>query len=270
MRTVKTLAALAVVLVSLRAGAEEVGPVEPSPSPSTSPSSNSSTLTEPIVLDENLQPLTRRSGGTRTSLAIESIRAAWRKPGFRLALGMGYGRLEGLEGVPSGRLLGAVLRMGARLDRDWSMMSTFQYLSASETDGLSALRFAGTLEPTWHVTDRFSLAVGVGFGGLVEGRTLRPDPEPHGNEINDSITLPTGGTPLPRCQGVGVAGVLRADWMAAFSRRTSTGFAAELLGQWTACVDDTNRVEPDTGEPIVRRQYWPHVGLTLSWLLQWR
>ena len=40
---------------------------------------------------------------------------------------------------------------------------------------------------------------------------------------------------------------------------------ARGLGQWTGCVDDTGRVEPDTGQAIVRRQWWPHVGGRRHW-----
>ena len=46
--------------------------------------------------------------------------------------------------------------------------------------------------------------------------------------------------------------------------------AAEGTGQWTGCVHDTNRFEPDTGKAIVRRQFWPHAGATLTAGISWR
>ena len=53
-------------------------------------------------------------------------------------------------------------------------------------------------------------------------------------------------------------------------RATQTSVALEVVGQWTGCVDDTDRVEPDTGTAIVRRQWWPHAGATLGWGIAWR
>jgi hypothetical protein len=41
-------------------------------------------------------------------------------------------------------------------------------------------------------------------------------------------------------------------------------------GQWTDCVDDSGRLEPDTATPIVRRQWWPHLGGSLIWGILWR
>ena len=205
----------------------------------------------------------------KVSLPMESARASWQRPGFRLALGLGYGRLVGLSGAPSGRLLGPLLRVGARLDARWSLAGSFQYLSASESGGLSGLRFAGTLEPTLHF-GRWSVALGLGFGGLVEGRTGRRDATPPASTLETSLTLADADPPLARCQGVGVAALLRVDWMWIVSARTATGLSLEGSGQWTGCEDDSGRIDPDTAEPIVRRQWWPHVGVTLGWQVAWR
>jgi hypothetical protein len=206
----------------------------------------------------------------KTSLATETDREAWREPGFRLALGLGYGQLVGLGGTPSGRLVGPVLRTGVRLDAAWSLMGSFQYLAVSENGGLKGLRFAGTIEPTWHFASRFSLALGVGFGGLVEGRTGRRNPDPQPGSLVSSYTFPDAHTPLPSCSGDGITGLVRVDWMREISHKTALGMAFEVLGQWTGCVDDSGRVEPDTATPIVRRQWWPHIGATLAWLVAWR
>src|ERR1041385_2469165 len=85
----------------------------------------------------------------KLSLPTEADREAWTRPGFRLELGLTYGRLEGLRGAPSGRLLGPTLRAGLRLDRDWSLITSFEYASARGSHGgLQGLRFAGTLDPT--------------------------------------------------------------------------------------------------------------------------
>jgi hypothetical protein len=210
------------------------------------------------------------SGPPKLSLPTEADRDAWQKSGFRLGLGLVYGRLYGLEGAPSGRLLGAVLRLGLRLDRDWSVVGSFQYALASSSGGLSGLRFAGTLDPTWHVTPHLSLAVGIGFGGIVEGSTGRPDVDPLPGTLDTSYTLPNARPPLPSCSGVGAAALARAEWSIVLGPRSAMGLSVEAVGQWTGCVDDTGRVELDTGQAIVRRQWWPHQGATAGWGITWR
>jgi hypothetical protein len=209
-------------------------------------------------------------GEPRLSLPTQADRDAWSTSGFRLGLGLVYGRLIGLRGAPSGRLIGPTVRVGLRLDDRWSILASFQYAAASQPGGLSGLRFAGTLDPTWHVTPSVSLAVGVGFGGIVEGRTGRMDADPLPSTLDTSYTFPDARHPVASCSGVGVAGLVRAEWAYVLGPRAQTSVALELVGQWTACVDDTNRVEPDTGTAIVRRQFWPHTGAALAWGIAWR
>ncbi|HXU06766.1 MAG TPA: hypothetical protein VN903_37690 [Polyangia bacterium] len=209
-------------------------------------------------------------GPPRFSLPTESDRDAWLRAGFRLSLGAVYGRLAGLEGAPSGRLLGATVRLGLRLDAGWSVLASFQYASASAPGGLSGLRFAGTIDPTWHATRHLALALGLGFGGIVEGRTGRPDVAPLPDTIETSYTFPSPSPPLPSCSGVGATALARAEWTIILGPRTATNLGVEAVGQWTGCVADTGRVEPDTGQAIVRRQYWPHVGAVGTWSFTWR
>jgi hypothetical protein len=206
----------------------------------------------------------------KLSLPTEADRDAWGRSGFRMGLGAEYGDMVGLEGAPSGRLLGGLLRLGARLDRDWSLLASLQYARASTAGGLSGLRFSGTIDPTWHVTQHLSLAVGLGFGGIVEGSTSRPDVSPLPGTLASSYTFPTSSPPLPSCTGLGVAGVARAEWTIVLGPRAATSFALEGLGQWTGCADDTGHTDLDTGQAIVRRQWWPHTGGTLQWTVTWR
>jgi hypothetical protein len=209
-------------------------------------------------------------GPPKLSLPTEADRVAWQKVGFRLGLGLAYGEFKGLGGAPSGRLLGVQLHVGLRLDPSWSIMSTFQYARVSTPGGLSGLRFAGTIDPTWHVLPNLALAIGVGFGGIVEGRTSRMDVDPLPSTLDTSYTFPDAKTPLPSCSGVGAAGLARGDWMIVLGAKLAMNVSVEILGQYTSCVATTGRVDPDTAEPIVRRQYWPHAGATLSWGLTWR
>ncbi len=228
---------------------------QPAPAPALPPS-------PAPIFDEDAPP--------RFSLPTESDRALWRKPGFRFGLGLVYGRIYGIGGPPSGQLIGPDIRAGLRLDQAWSLMGSLQYLYATGTGGLKGLRFAGTVQPTWHATAHLSLAAGIGFGGIVETGTSRPNPDPQPGTLGASYTFPDASTPLPSCNGVGVAGLLRAEWTVVMGPRSSTGLALETDGQWTGCVDDTGRVEPDTATPIVRRQWWPHLGASLTWEILWR
>jgi hypothetical protein len=208
-------------------------------------------------------------GEPRLSLPTEAERDAWKRAGFRLALGLTYGRMVGLDGAPSGTLIGAAVRFGLRLDADWSILASFQYDAASSPNALYGLRFAGTIDPTWHATGHLSLALGLGFGGLAGGRHGMDIP-PLPGSLGGSYTYPSPSPSLPICSGVGVAGLARAEWAWVLGPRSATGLGLEAAGQWTGCVDDTGLVEPDTGQAIVRRQWWPHAVLTGTWSVTWR
>jgi hypothetical protein len=206
----------------------------------------------------------------RLSLSTESDRIAWTRPGFRLGLGLTYGELVGIGGAPSGTATGATLRAGVRLDERWSLATSFEYALMSSDGGLAGLRFAGTIDPTWHVTRSFSLAVGFGFGGIVESSPSRMDASPLPAQLETSYTFPDTRTPIAKCNGVGAAGVARAEYAHVLGPRMSANAALAVTGQWTGCVDDTGRVEPDTGQAIVRRQWWPHAGIALQLGVTWR
>jgi hypothetical protein len=60
------------------------------------------------------------------------------------------------------------------------------------------------------------------------------------------------------------------EWAIVLGKRSSTTFSLESFGQWTGCSEATGLVEPDTGQAIVRRQFWPHVGVTGSLGIMWR
>ena len=232
--------------------------------PPTPATAGTSTTDKPTITDEE-------EGQPKLSLPTEADRLAWQRPGFRLGLGFGYGELHGLRGAPSGRLLGPTLRVGLRLDADWSLVASFQYASASRTNGLSGLRFGGTLDPTWHVTPSLSVALGLGFGGIVEGGGAREmDAAPFLDELESSYTFADTSSPIASCSGVGVAALARGEYALVLGPRAELTVAAELIGQWTGCVDDTGLVEPDTGQAIERHQWWPHVGGSLTVGFAWR
>jgi hypothetical protein len=242
--------ALGLALTSTAAWADGGAPSAPAPAPAG--------------------PKADPDGEPRLSLPTEADRDAWARSGFRLGLGLAYGQLKGVGGPPSGRLLGPQIRAGLRLDEDWSLYASFQYASASGKNGLSGLRFAGTIDPTWHVSRQLSLALGFGFGGIVEGRTGRADVSPLPSTLDTSYTFPDAKTPLPSCSGVGAAGLVRGEYTWVAGPRLTTSVAVEVIGQDTACVDRTGRLEPDTATAIVRRQFWYHAGATLAWSVMWR
>jgi hypothetical protein len=247
----------------LAANALAAGPVRAAPgaTPALAPASVPAPPIQPAVDDD---------GPPRLSLPTDGDRAVWKKPGFRFGLGLAYGRLFGIKGPPNAQLIGPTIRAGIRLDERWSLMGSFQYLYATGTAGARGLRYAGTIEPTWHATEHLNLGVGLGFGGLVGPISNRPDPTPKGDTLDASYTFPDARTPLQSCDGVGVTGLLRAEWLVVLGPRSSTGLALETDGQWTGCVDDTGNLDPDTATPIVRRQWWAHFGTSLAWVILWR
>jgi len=214
-------------------------------------------------------PAADDDGEPSFSLPTESDRAVWKKPGFRFGLGLLYSRFFGIHGPPNGAFIGPTVRLGIRLDDSWSLMGSLQYLFA-RSGPMTGVRYGGTIEPTWHATEHLSLAVGIGFGGLVVSSSSRADPPPLATSLDTSYTFPNARTPMQSCNGSGVTGLLRADWMMVLGPRSSTGFALETDAQWTACVDDTGTVEPDTATSIVRRQWWGHFGGSLAWVILWR
>ncbi|HEY3805479.1 MAG TPA: hypothetical protein VGL61_22880 [Kofleriaceae bacterium] len=209
-------------------------------------------------------------GEIKLSLPTESDRVAWLRPGFRLGLGIMYGEMVGLRGVRNGRELAVNMHAGLRLDADWSLIASFKYGRVSAANGITGFIYSGTLDPTWHVTHSFSLAAGMGFGGIVSGRTNAADVEPLGANLQSGYTFSSSNPAMPFCDGNGLIGVLRAEYSWVLGPRSSTHVELEVVGQYISCQDPTGVTEPDTATPIVRTQYWPMTGGTLSWGLTWR
>ena len=267
-RAIASVVMLAIVRVAAADTEPPIFPPPAPPSPVTPPPAKLPPVKiipadKPVITDEE-------EGPPKLSMPTEADRLAWRRPGFRLGLGLTYGEFHGLRGAPSGRLLGPKLRVGLRLDPDWSLIASFEYTAASRSHQLAGLRFAGTIDPTWHVTKALSLAVGFGFGGIVEGSSTRMDATPLPGDIESTYTFPDASHPVASCSGVGAAGLVRGEYGWVLGPRSQLSFALEAIGQWTGCVDDAGRVEPDTGKPIERRQWWPHAGGTFTVGITWR
>lgn len=203
----------------------------------------------------------------KTSLRVVTDEEAWSSPGFRVGLGYAFEGLLAQDPIPAGVAHAALVRLGVRLDADWSLLGTFRYGVLPGAPPM--LRFSGTIEPTLHLGDALSLGVGLGLGGLVHPDTGARTPEP-ADPLIASLTLPDTTRLLGACSGTGVIATLRAEYTFLVGELFATGPALTADVQWTGCVETLTRVDPDTGAAIVLRQYWRHASLGASWMVWWR
>ena len=205
----------------------------------------------------------------KSTLQLKSDSATWDTSGFRVQLNFcGGDLLEGAPAPPSA-LLGVEFLIGARLDADWSMMTSLRYASAS--GGISGLSFSGLLEPTYHLWRGLTLSVGVGVAGVVESAEVRTDRNPEQTSIIvSSYTFPADAPLISSCTGFGGVTAARLGYWFTLSEITAIGVSARLDYQRIACEQSTDRVEPDTAEGIMRRQWWSQLGWSVSGGLSWR
>jgi hypothetical protein len=261
----RQLGALAVVasLVSWRDGS--AAPPAAEPAAPTSPQG------VPVTTSREVTPRDDDDGAVRLSLPTEEERAAWRRSGFRLALGVLYGDLRGAGAVPDLTLKGVVIRPGIRIDPQWSIYLPLQY---AVTDHGGA-RFAAAVEPTWHVTPSFALGFGLGYAGLI-GVSPYGDfdfdsgPERDTGMLGQSYTYPDAKVPVRSCDGVGVTALARAELGYVLGPRARTHLALEALGQRIGCEESAPGRDSFTGTEYKFRQWWGHSGVSLSWGIEWR
>lgn len=203
----------------------------------------------------------------KTSLPTEAPEEAWRHPGVRVGLGYALEGVAGVEAAPGGVAHSALLRIGARLDPDWSLFLSLRY--GVLPGAYPGLRYSGVVEPALHLFDHLTLSAGAGVAGFVYASTGRPTPEPQGG-IVATLSVPASGPRLGACAGVGVIAVARAEYAWVVSELFSTGPALQVDLQWTACRQSLGRSDPDTAEPIELEQRWRHFSASLGWLVWWR
>jgi hypothetical protein len=245
------------------AGSEPAAGSAASPASAGSAGSGAGVVVLPaavVMKEEDAEP--------KLSLPTESDRVAWTKSGFRMGLALSVGELRGIRGVPNASIIGVLLHAGIRLDKDWSLMSTFSY--GQQSGGLSGLRAAGTIDPTWHVTRALSLAVGFGFSAMVNARTKLPDADPLPGSLDSTYTFPSSTHPMSLCSGNGVTALARATYSWVIGPRGSAFLEADAIGQYTECIDPTGNVDPDNAQPILRIQYWAQDGFTINGGFAWR
>lgn len=203
----------------------------------------------------------------KTSLRTETDEEAWGSSGFRVGLGYSFEGLIGPGDVPSGPTHSALVRLGIRLDPDWSLFGTLRYGVLPGT--VPMLRFSGTLEPTIHLGDALAVGLGLGLGGIVHPNTGARTPEPN-DPLIAPLTLPEPTPLLGSCSGTGVIALARAEYTFRVGELFAMGPAVQADVQWTGCVQTLLRVDPDSGEPIVIKQFWRHIGAGVSWVFWWR
>lgn len=201
----------------------------------------------------------------KTSLAIVSDEEAWRESGFRVGLGYGYDSVIGLGGAPDGPHHALMVRLGARLDDDWSLFLGLRY--GARLGERPGLRYSGTVEPTLHLNG-LELTAGLGIAGFVIAQTGL-EAYSAGN-IVASYTVPDDRAQLSACSGAGVLGILRLEYPVPINDLLAIGPVLQVDAQWTRCTQTLGRSDPDTGEGIELHQYWGHYNIGLGWMTWWR
>ena len=198
-------------------------------------------------------PITKKSddddGTPKLSLPTEADRVAWQRSGFRLGLGLVYGRFEGLRGAPSGRLLGA--QRSARAAARCRLVAAHV---VPVRVGVGAERRA--LRPAVRRHARSDVARDAELLARDRRRLRRhrrgrgPDASIRFRRETDT-TLHVSRTRTCRsqsCSGVGVAGLARAEYAWVLGPRAQTSVVARGRSASTrGASSDSGAVEPDTG-----------------------
>lgn len=215
------------------------------------------------VMDEKEMVAVGQTDQVRLSLPTESDQEAWRSPGLRVALGVGYGSMRGVGPAWSFRSLGFALRPSVRIDEYWELGATLLYGSAP-----NGLRWSVTAEPSLHVWRNLTIGAGLGYGGLSVSDSNRPSglrgaDEPVSRTLSDSEQLQS-------CTGSALTALGRAEYLFVVGPLFSSGPFAQFQGQWTRCEAQFGRVDPETGRPVVLTQWWKQHGATFGWWFSWR
>lgn len=193
---------------------------------------------------------------------------AWQQPGFRVQLSVGYGGLIGVDGPPDGALLGVEVGVGVRLDPSWSLMAAIRYEGGF--DPLGGFAFSTSFEPTWHLWEGLSVSIGAGIAGMID---TGPHPDPNGGDADSipaSLTYQEAEQLVGSCYGYGTTATARVAYWVPMGHNSAFGVALRAGGQWIGCEDATGRVEADTADAIVRRQWWSHFVWGVQGGFQWR
>ncbi|MBI5507238.1 MAG: hypothetical protein HY903_00670 [Deltaproteobacteria bacterium] len=215
----------------------------------------------------------------RLAFPTEQDFETWRLPGFRIALGYGYGRLWG--SVPETDLSThhLMLRPSVRIDAHWSIASSCVYSIAGKD--VTGLRWSVSLEPTFHPVAGVAVAVGVGYAGILGNR----------NEYRPSSFAPASGSApgsgldsqaparsrsvlrdevLNECSGAGWNALARAEVLFVVGPLFASGPFLQADQQWVECEESFGESDLETGHSIVVKEWWGHKGVSLGWWFSWR
>ncbi len=199
---------------------------------------------------------------------ILSTDQLWKSPGLRVDLAYVESYVTGLKGSPSGLIQGVHIGVGARLDPQWSLAGSLRYGVGSEE--LNGLNFSGLLSSVFH-WHGLGLGLGVGAVGVDERRNARTDSYPSlSNDIVASYTLSKASPPISRCSGFGPLVALNALYRLPISQVFGLKLGIQLDRSRIACEQDTDRVEADTAQGIVIKQYWDRWSWSWYGALSWR
>lgn len=145
----------------------------------------------------------------RVSEIVPTATEAWEEPGFRIQLRFGSESLE--ADAPYDRRFGPddghfslAVEPGVRLNRWWSVATSFRYTILSERRGL---RWTGSADLLFHPFHGLHVGVGAGYGGMM------------------------GGV----CDGSGVAFLSRTGWLFPLGVVFATGPSLQVDWQSTSC-----------------------------------
>ena len=202
----------------------------------------------------------------KESLPRGPVAEAWTSPGFRLGLGVLAGPIVGQDRAPSATAVGVTVHAGWRFGALFSLATAFSYEALFGS--LGGLRYAVTLEPTWHPFPGVYLAVGAGYAG-VTGTPKAVGP--------DGFTATAPGRPLASfgrelverdCERGGVVALLRAGYNFRLGRVGATGPSASFATQAIPCIESYWSDEKLLLEEVT--DWWPHLVFSLGWTFLWR
>ena len=192
----------------------------------------------------------------------------WQGDGLRVDLAYVQAEVTGLNGSPNGLIQGIQIGIGTRLDPQWSLSGSLRYGVGRE--GLSGLNFSGLLSSIFH-WHGLGLGLGIGVVGIDERPNARQEAYPTlSSEIVSSYTLPQANPPISRCSGFGPLMGLNLLYRLPISQIFGLKLGIQIDRARIACEQDTDRVEPDTAQGIVIRQYWDHWSWSWYGALTWR
>ena len=192
----------------------------------------------------------------------------WQSQGLRVDLAYVDAQVTGLNGSPSGLIQGIQIGIGARLDTTWSLAGSLRYGVGREA--LSGLNFSGLLSSLFH-WHGLGLGLGIGAVGIDERPNARQESYLNlSNDIVSSYTLSQAEPPISRCSGFGPLVGISLLYRLPISQVFGLKFGAQIDRARIACQQDTYRLEPDTAQGIVIRQYWDRWSWSWYGALTWR